>query len=92
MNCTNGSRWQWRLSFGTKQPITNLAFAYSFSGPLNSSSGPTNIQASYTINGTFDTAGNVNGTLALNSISWDQSGTHFDCSSAPYGWKAKLNA
>jgi hypothetical protein len=93
VTCNDSSLWQWRLSFGTRQPITNLGFTYSFSGPLNSgSSDITNIQAAYSIDGTFDTAGNVSGTLALTSISWDYQGAHYDCSSAPYGWKAKLNA
>lgn len=93
VTCTDSSQWEWRLSFGTNQPIANLAFSYAYSGPLNSGSNSvTNIQATYSINGSFDTAGNVSGTLSLTSISWDENGTHFDCSSAPYGWKATLNA
>ena len=93
VGCTDSSQWEWRLSFGTDQPITNLGFTYSYSGSLNSgSSSITNIQATYSINGTFDTAGNVSGTLALTSISWDENGTHYDCSGVPFAWRAKLNA
>ena len=93
VTCTDSSQWEWRLSFGTHQPINDLDFSYSYSGPQTSSSGSaSNIQTTYSISGTFDTAGNVSGTLALTSISWDENGTHYDCSSAPYGWKAKLNA
>lgn len=93
VGCTDSSQWEWRLSVGTQQPIANLAFTYSYSGSLKSGSDAvTNIQATYSITGTFDTAGNVTGSLALTSISWDQNGTHYECSSAPYNWTAKLNA
>jgi hypothetical protein len=32
------------------------------------------------------------GQIALTSMSWDSGGTHYSCSSAPYGWHAKLGA
>jgi Calx-beta domain/RTX calcium-binding nonapeptide repeat (4 copies) len=95
VGCTNGAQGTWTLTFSrstvTIQP--DLSFLFSFSGPLSSSdSSLTNITAAYSISGTFDTVGNVSGTLALPHISFDQDGVHYDCSSAPFAWRAKLNA
>jgi hypothetical protein len=74
-------------------PLTDLSFSYTYTGPLTSSSATfTNIQTSYTLSGTFDQAGNAQGQIALTKISWDENGTHYDCSSAPYGWHARLGA
>jgi hypothetical protein len=94
VTCSDGSQWAWLLSFGGRSvPIANLAFTYTYSGPLSSSgSSLANIQTTYTLSGTFDQAGNAQGTIALSKISWDQGGTHYDCSSAPYGWHARLGA
>jgi len=46
----------------------------------------------YTIGGTFDTAGNVTGTIHLVHISWDQNGTHYDCAGDTRTWTARLGA
>ena len=94
VSCRDGSQWYWLLTFGGRQvPLTNLSFTFSYNGQLTSSGGSvSNIQANYTLSGTFDQIGNASGQIALTSISWDQSGTHYDCSSAPYGWHAKLGA
>jgi hypothetical protein len=94
VTCADGSQWYWLLSFGGRTvALNNLSFTFSFSGPLNTSSTTTtNIQATYSLSGTFDQVGNAQGQIALTSISWDSGGTHYSCSSAPYGWHAKLGA
>ena len=45
------------------------------------------IQATYSLSGTFDQR-----QIPLTSMSWDSGRTHYSCSSAPYGWHAKLGA
>ncbi len=94
VTCVDGSQWYWLLSFGGRTiTLNNLSFTFSFSGPLNTSgTTTTNIQATYSLSGTFDQVGNAQGQIALTSISWDNGGTHYSCSSAPYGWHAKLGA
>ncbi len=57
-----------------------------------SGSALTNVTTSYTVNGKLDTAGNATGMLTLTRFSFDYQGTHYDCSAAPYGWQAKVNA
>ncbi len=93
VDCTS-SAWTFRLTFGISTPIqTDLTFSYSYEGPIDSRD-PTlsNIVVSYTINGTFDTAGNGTGRIALNKIAFDLAGVHYECASAPYGWQARLGA
>jgi hypothetical protein len=93
VTCGDGSQWYWLLTFGgRKVPLTNLSFTFTYNGSLSSSGSTSNIQANYTLSGTFDQAGNASGQIALTSISWDQGGTHYDCASAPYGWHARLGA
>jgi hypothetical protein len=94
VTCADGSQWYWLLSFGGRTiALNNLSFTFSFTGPLNTSSTTTtNIEATYSLSGTFDQVGNAQGQIALTSISWDSGGTHYSCSSAPYGWHAKLGA
>jgi hypothetical protein len=94
VTCADGSQWYWLLSFGSRTiALTNLSFTFGFSGPLVSSgTTTTNIQATYSLSGTFDQVGNAQGQIALTSISWDSGGTHYSCSSAPYGWHASLGA
>lgn len=94
VTCGDGSQWYWLLSFGGRTiALDNLSFTFSFSGPLNTSSTTiANVQATYSLSGTFDQAGNAQGQIALTSISWDSGGTHYTCSSAPYGWHARLGA
>jgi hypothetical protein len=94
VTCTNGTQWYWLLTFsGRAVPIDNLSFTYAYSGPLTSSSTTTtNLQTTYSISGTLDLNGNATGTITLSSMSWDANGTHYDCTSAPYGWHAKLGA
>jgi len=94
VTCDDGSQWYWLLSFSNRTiALNNLSFTFSFSGPVTTSSTPaTNIQATYSLSGTFDQVGNAQGQIALTSISWDSGGTHYNCASAPYGWHAKLGA
>lgn len=94
VTCADGSQWYWLLSFGGRTiALANLSFTFAFSGPLNTSSTTVaNVQATYSLSGTFDQVGNAEGQIALTSISWDSGGTHYACSSAPYGWHAKLGA
>jgi hypothetical protein len=94
VDCSPSSRWIWTIGFTDSAPIgPDLTFTYTFNGGLTSTDGKTSdITANYTLKGTFDTAGNASGTIALNSIAFDYQGTHYSCSSAPYAWKAKLGA
>jgi hypothetical protein len=94
VTCGDGSRWIWTLGFGSRVPIkADLTFAYSYDGTLTSSSTSlTNLHATYSINGSFDTEGNAKGTLALTAMSWDENGKHYDCNSAPYAWSTRLGA
>jgi hypothetical protein len=94
VTCADGSQWYWLLSFGGRTiALDNLSFTFGYSGPLTTSSTTTtNIQTTYSLSGTFDQVGNAQGQVALTSISFDSGGTHYSCSSAPYGWHAKLGA
>jgi len=95
VNCTPQASATFSLSFqGQPAPIqSDLSFAFTYNGPVaRSGGGVSNINENYTIDGKFDTNGNASGTLTLTKISFDFQGTHYDCSSATYGWLAKLGA
>jgi hypothetical protein len=93
-NCGDGSSWLWTLSFSAPVSILQpgLTLAYQYSGPLPDFEGTTNIQISYSVNATFDTAGNASGTIVLTHVSWDSGGTHYDCAGDPRTWNARLGA
>jgi len=59
---------------------SDLSFSYTYTNSA--------LQGS-SIKGTFDTAGDVTGTLEIHA-SFDDNGTHYDCSSVAYGFHAKL--
>jgi hypothetical protein len=90
--CSPPSAWLWTLSLGALSPIgSDLKFSYHFAGTLNSSNPETtNIQVDYSIDGTFTPTGTVSGVTALASISWDKSGTHYECSGVGFNWNATL--
>ncbi|HEV3404070.1 MAG TPA: hypothetical protein VG073_07240 [Gaiellaceae bacterium] len=93
-NCGDGSSWIWTITFNAPLSIhqSTLTISYPYSGPLPDSSGATNVQISYQVDGTFDSAGNANGTIHLNHVSWDQAGTHYECAGDPRTWTARLGA
>src|SRR5262249_31874721 len=49
-----------------------------------------NIQAPSPPGGKIDGAGNATGTLAIWHISFDKSGSHYDCTGQPRSWTAKF--
>jgi hypothetical protein len=93
-NCGDGSSWVWTLSFSSPVSILQpgLTASYQYTGSLPDFSDATHVQVSYDVHATFDTAGNATGTLTLNHVSWDQSGTHYDCSGVARPWHARLGA
>jgi hypothetical protein len=95
VNCAPEASATFSLTFqGQPVPIqSDLRFAFTYNGPVTSTGGGVaNITENYTIDGKIDTNGNASGTLTLTKISFDYRGTHYDCSSATYGWMAKLGA
>jgi hypothetical protein len=93
-NCGDGSSWIWTLSFSAPVSILQpgLTMSYQYSGPLPDFEGTTNVQVSYSVNATFDTAGNASGTIVLTHVSWDSGGTHYDCAGDPRTWNGRLGA
>ena len=91
VDCTDGSRWTWTVSFRGGTPIqADLSFSYTYSGPLASSSNTvTDIQTTYTISGRFGTAGDASGTVAISSIAFTYEGERYTCSQNPVPWTAK---
>jgi hypothetical protein len=94
VRCGDEDGGWWWITPSADMPISSpgLAFSYTYTGPLTSTSGATGIQVTFTIGGTFDTAGNVSGTIHLVHISWDQNGKHYDCAGDPRTWTARLGA
>jgi hypothetical protein len=92
--CGDGSGWWWSIYPPVNISIDSpaLTFSYTFSGPMPNVTGASNAAATYTIAGTFDTAGNVTGTVHLTHISWDANGKHYDCAGDPRTWTARLGA
>jgi hypothetical protein len=90
VDCTPSSRWIIPLSTtgGANSAIaSDLTFAYTFTGTTSSGN-----PVSYNLRGTFDTIGNVQGTIELKSYEFTKDGTHYVCQSAPYGWSATRGA
>jgi hypothetical protein len=95
VTCGDGSEWIWTLP--SYNPVSiqtpGLTYTYSFSGPrLNPPAGVSNLNLNYAITGTFDTAGNISGTIQLIHASWDENGTHYDCAGDQRTWTARLGA
>jgi hypothetical protein len=95
VTCGDGSRWIWTLP--SYNPVSiqtpGLTYTYSFSGARpNPPAGVSNLNLNYTINGTFDTAGNISGTIQLIHASWDENGMHYDCAGDQRTWTARLGA
>jgi hypothetical protein len=90
--CTNGTKWSWTLSSSSGNPIgPTRKFSHSYAGPLTLSGGTiTNIRVTYSFGGTLTTGGTASGTFVISHMSWDDSGTHYDCSGSQVGWTAKL--
>jgi hypothetical protein len=93
-NCGDGSSWVWTLSFS--QPVSilqpGLTASYQYTGSLPDFQDTTHVQVAYTVNATFDTAGNASGTINLTHVSWDSGGTHYDCAGDPRTWTGRLGA
>jgi hypothetical protein len=92
VDCTNGSRWTWTVSFrgGGTAIQADLSFSYTYSGPLSSSSTTvTDIQTTYTISGRFGTAGDASGTVAISNIAFTYEGERYTCSQNPVPWTAR---
>jgi hypothetical protein len=92
VDCTDGSRWEWALSFGGGRTaiLADLTFSYSYSGPLaTSSTTVSDIQTSYRINGRFGTDGTSSGTVAVSTISFKYEGTSYSCQQNDVSWTAK---
>jgi len=91
VDCTDGSRWTWTVTFGRSgggvQVAADGSFSFQYSGPLTTSSTTvTNLQESEFIKGSFTPDGKATGTLAITSISWDENGTHYACTQGAVGW------
>jgi hypothetical protein len=92
VDCTDGSRWRWALSFRGERTtiLSDLSFSYSYSGPLTSSSTTvTEIQTSYRINGRFGTDGTASGTVAVSTVSFKFEGRSYSCQQNDVTWTAK---
>ena len=95
VTCGDGSEWIWTLrSYSPISILTpGLTYTYPFSGPRpNPPAGVFNLNMTYSIDGTFDTAGNISGTIQLVHASWDEGGTHYDCAGDKRSWTARLGA
>lgn len=68
----------------------DLSFAHSHDGALPDRPALKNIHVAYEVSGKFDTAGNASGMFWLSRLSFDSTGSHFDCTGSPSGWQAKL--
>ena len=70
--------------------LTDLSFAYSFSGPISSTSSTvTDIQTSYRINGRLATDGTASGTVAISSITFKYADETYNCSQSDVSWSAR---
>ena len=92
VSCTNNTNWSWTMISNGANPIGSARnFSHSYSGPLTlQGSSITNIQVTYTFAGGLTTTGAASGTFVISHISWDQNGTHYDCTGSQVSWTAKL--
>ncbi len=73
-------------------PINStLGFTRTYSGGLSISDPKiANVTVSYKLTGTLTTTGTAKGSFQISHISWDQSGTHYDCTGAGASLTARL--
>jgi hypothetical protein len=92
VTCTDSSRWTWTVTSSSINAISpTLTFLHSYSGSLTiSDSSFTNVNASFSFAGTLTTTGTAAGTFVISHITWDQNGTHYDCTGTQANWTAKL--
>ena len=92
--CTDGSTWNWTLGGAANTPISSGtgAFSINYSSSVIAPSGISNLAASYTFAGSLTTYGSGSGSAQLSHISWDENGTHYDCSGSITGWNALRQA
>jgi RTX calcium-binding nonapeptide repeat (4 copies) len=90
VDCTGGIRLEVTLSFGGGSvPIAaDGSFAFTYSGPLSGGSDITNLTATYTISGTFTTAGAASGMVAISSFGFTFEGSAYTCTQNPVSWNA----
>jgi len=62
-------------------------FAYARSGGLTSTTRQ-NETATYSITGKIESAGTATGSVHISQVSFDDNGTHYNCTGAPHGWTA----
>lgn len=89
VDCGDGSRWTFGVRFSgrTVSLARDLSFAFDYSGPLTSGSGQlSDIQATYTIRGTFTTGGQASGTVAIASVAFTYEGTRYSCTQNGVTW------
>lgn len=93
VDCSNGVRLTigFGLQGGDRASIRpDLSFSYAYAGPLSGgSSGVTDIQATYRINGRFTTSGDASGTVAISSLSFTYGGEAYTCTQDEVAWTAK---
>ena len=92
VTCLDATKWLWTLAFSVPDRLQQLGFSYSYTGPLAADPVDENISATYTVSGTFDTAGNASGRIGLTHITWNALGLHYDCGGAGRTWTARLGA
>jgi hypothetical protein len=94
VDCTDTTSWNWTITSSSTNPISaSRTFSRTYSGGLKiSSSTISNINIAYTLSGTLTSAGSASGKFQVSHMTWDQSGKHYDCTSALTSWTAKLGS
>jgi hypothetical protein len=92
VTCPDASKWLWTVALNAPDALKQLSFSYSYMGPLGVDPVDQNVSATYTLSGTFDTAGHASGTVGLSRIMWDVRGMHYDCAGVARPWTAHLGA
>jgi RTX calcium-binding nonapeptide repeat (4 copies) len=90
VDCVSGKGTFTFVTFGPGPIQADLTFSRAADETRPDRNEVKNISVSWEIGGKFDTNGNVTGTFFLKRASFDKNGTHFDCTSTPTGWRAKL--
>ncbi len=90
VSCTDGSSWTWGISSTSLNPIdSRLNFSRSYIGALTSSDpSVTNILVNYTFTAGLTTTGTASGAFQIATVSWDQNGTHYNCTGTSASWTA----